>query len=196
MQNWAAVITTLIVGGVVALAVVLAVVVLWGIWAFNRLVRGRNQMREGWSGIEVQLKRRHDLVPALVECVKGMRDHERELLEEVVRERSTARQAEGPAAAGGAESELGAGIGKIVALAEDYPELKADAQFRKLMEELVETEDQIQFARRYYNGSARDMNNLVESFPTNLVAGMGGFVRGEFFEVENVGERKAVGVEI
>ena len=169
-------------------------VLLFAVWAFNRLVRGRNQMREGWSGIEVQLKRRHDLVPGLVECVKGMRDHERELLEEVVRERSAARAAEGPAAAGGAESELGAGIGKIVALAEAYPELKADRQFRKLMTELVGIEDQIQYSRRYYNGSVRDMNNVVESFPTNLVAGMGGFVRGEFFEVENVGERQVVEV--
>ena len=186
--------TILIVGVVVALAVVLVLALLWGVWAFNRLVRGRNQMREGWSGIEVQLKRRHDLVPGLVECVKGMRDHEREVLEEVVRERSAARAAEGPAAAGGAESELGAGIGKIVALAESYPELKADGQFGKLMEELVEIEDQIQFARRYYNGSVRDMNNLVESVPTNLVAGVGGFGRGEFFEVENVGERRVVEV--
>jgi LemA protein len=181
---------------IVTLAVLLGPVLLWVVWAFNRLVRGRNQMREGWSGIEVQLKRRHDLVPGLVECVKGMRDHERELLEEVVRERSVARKAEGPAAAGGAESELGAGIGRLVALAEGYPELKADGQFRKLMEELVEIEDQIQFARRYYNGSVRDLNNLVESFPTNLVARAGGFRPGEYFEVEHVGERHRVEVEL
>ena len=153
-------------------------------------------MREGWSGIEVQLKRRHDLVPGLVECVKGMRDHEREVLEEVVRERTAAREAEGPAAAGGAESELGRGIGKLLAVAEGYPELQADEHFRTLMSELVEIEDQIQYARRYYNGSVRDLNNLVESFPSNLVAGVGGFVRGEFFEVENVGERKAVAVDV
>lgn len=169
---------------------------IWLVWAYNRLVRGRNQMREGWSGIEVQLKRRHDLVPGLVECVKGMRDHERAVLEEVVRERSAAREAAGPAAAGGAETELGKGIGKLLAVAEGYPELKADGHFRELMDELVETEDQIQFARRYYNGSVRDLNNLVESFPTNLVAKAAGFAPGEFFELENVAERQVAGVEL
>lgn len=196
MQSGGEQMTRLIMAAIGVAGVLVAILAAWGVWSYNRLVRARNQMREGWSGIEVQLKRRHDLVPGLVECVKGMRDHEREVLEEVARERSAARQAEGPAAAAGAESELGAGIGKLLALAESYPELRADAQFRKLMTELVDTEDQIQFARRYYNGSVRDLNNLIESFPTNLVAMIGGFRPGEFFEVENIGERKVVEVEL
>ena len=173
----------------IVLGVCLALDLAWFAWAFNKLVKARNQMRLGWSGIEVQLKRRHDLVPALVECVNAYQTHERDLLESVTRERGAARAASGPGEAGGAEQTLGRDLGRIVALAEDYPDLKADASFRGLMTKLVEIEDQIQFARRYYNGSARDLNNAIESFPTNLVAGLFHFVPAEFFEVENASER-------
>lgn len=159
------------------------------VFFYNRLVRARNQMREGWSGIEVQLKRRHDLVPALVECVRGYQRHEQELLEEVVRERTAAREATGTRDCGGAEKALGTGLGKIVALAEAYPDLKADKNFQDLMGQLVVIEDQIQYSRRYFNGSVRDLNNAIESFPSNLVAGSFGFQRGEFFEVEAASER-------
>ena len=159
------------------------------VWAYNMLVKARNQMREGWSGIEVQLKRRHELVPALVECVKGYQSHEGGLLEAVVRERTEAQAARGAGEVGGAEKVLGRDLGKIVALAEAYPDLKADKSFRGLMGDLVEIEDQIQYARRYYNGSVRDLNNAIESFPSNLVAGRFGFEAGDFFEVETASER-------
>ena len=173
----------------IGLAVAAVVVVALVVRAYNKLVSARNQMREGWSGIEVQLKRRHDLVPALVECVKGYQTHERDLLETVTRERSEARAASGAGEAGKAEQSLGRDLGKIVALAEDYPELKADEAYRGLMGDLVEIEDQLQYARRYYNGSVRDLNNRVESFPTNLLAGVFGFAKGDFFEVETASER-------
>ena len=161
----------------------------WLVTAYNRLVKARNQMREGWSGIEVQLKRRHDLVPGLVECVKGYQTHEQDLLQSVTKERSAAQAAHGAGEAGGAEKILGRDLGKIVALAERYPDLKADLAFRGLMTDLVEIEDQIQYARRYYNGSVRDLNNGIESFPSNLVAGMFSFAKADFFEVETASER-------
>ena len=161
------------------------------VWAYNTQDKARNQMREGWSGIEVQLKRRHDLIPSLVQCVKGYQTHERELLETVARERTEAQAARGAGEVGGAERSLGRDLGKIVALAEDYPDLKADQSFRQLMGELVEIEEQIQFARRYYNGSVRDMNNVIESFPSNLIATMFRFAPANFFEVENASERLA-----
>lgn len=173
----------------IVIGVLLALDLVWLVWAFNKLVKARNQMRLGWSGIEVQLKRRHDLVPALVECVQGYQTHERELLEAVTRERGEASAASGPGEAGGAEQTLGRDLGRIVALAEAYPELKADASFRDLMGKLVEIEDQIQFSRRYYNGSVRDLNNAIEAFPTNVVAKMFRFVPAEFFEVANASER-------
>ena len=176
--------TVLISLGMAVVIFVAAVILI-----YNKLVKARNQMREGWSGIEVQLKRRHELVPALVECVKGYQTHERGLLEAVVRERTEAQAARGAGEAGGAEKVLGRDLGKIVALAEAYPDLKADKSFRGLMGDLVEIEDQIQYARRYYNGSVRDLNNAIESFPSNLVAGWFGFEVGDFFEVETASER-------
>ncbi|MED5417284.1 MAG: LemA family protein [Verrucomicrobiota bacterium] len=176
--------TVLISLGMAVVIFVAAVILI-----YNKLVKARNQMREGWSGIEVQLKRRHELVPALVECVKGYQSHEGGLLEAVVRERTEAQAARGAGEAGGAEKVLGRDLGKIVALAEAYPDLKADKSFRGLMGDLVEIEDQIQYARRYYNGSVRDLNNAIESFPSNLVAGRFGFEVGDFFEVETASER-------
>ena len=173
----------------IVLGVLVVLDLAWFIWAYNKLVVARNQMREGWSGPEVQLKRRHDLVPALVECVRGYQTHGRELLEAVTRERTEAQAARGAGEAGGAEQTLGRDLGKIVALAEDYPDLKADESFRGLMTELVEIEDQIQYSRRYYNGSVRDLNNSIETFPTNLVAKFFTFEAGVFFEVENASER-------
>jgi LemA protein len=161
------------------------------VWAYNTLVKARNQMREGWSGIEVQLKLRHDLIPSLVQCVKGYQTHERELLETVTRERTEAQAARGAGEVGGAERSLGRDLGKIVALAEDYPELKADQSFRRLMGELVGIEEQIQYARRYYNGSVRDLNNAIESFPSNLIATMFHFDPANLFELENASERLA-----
>lgn len=167
-----------------AFLVLPSALILWGVIIFNRLIRGRNQLREGWSGIEVQLKRRHDLVPALVECVKAYQTHERETLEAVTR----ARSPDTPADTAG-EQQFSRDLGRVVALAEAYPDLRADAQFLKLMKELVTIEEQLQYARRYYNGSARDLNNLVESFPSSLVARFGRFTTTPFFEVDQATDR-------
>ncbi len=169
----------LVIGG----AIFLLAPAIWGLLTYNRLVRSRNQLREGWSGIEVQLKRRHDLVPALVECVKGYQTHEREALEAITRTRST------PSQDSADEQQFSRDLGRVVALAEAYPDLKADGQFLKLMKELVHVEEQLQYARRYYNGSVRDLNNLVESFPSNLVARFGGFTSIAFYEVEQASDR-------
>lgn len=161
------------------------------IFLYNRLIRLRNRMREGWSGIEVQLKRRHDLIPSLVEVVKGFAGHEKEVLENVTRERTAAVDANGAANVSRAEENLAKGVVRLMALVEAYPDLKSDENFRDLMKELVNTEDELQYARRYYNGSVRDLNNAIESIPTNLVAWAFRFEEGEFFEVSNEAERMA-----
>ena len=177
--------------------VVVAIGGLWVVLLYNRLVRQRNGLREAWSGIEVQLKRRHDLVPNLVKCVAAYQRHERELLEAVTEHRAQAAASIIAAGddlkteTGGAENELGRDIGKLVMLAEAYPELKADRQFLSLGKELIEIEDDLQYARRYYNGTARDLNNLVESFPGTFIAQPLGFRRADFFEVTSVSERIA-----
>lgn len=176
--------------GVVLLLVVCIAVV------FNRLVSHKNRMREGWSGVEVQLKRRHDLIPRLVEVVSAYGHHEQATLEGVMEKRAGALSAKGAGAAADAERGLGEGMGNLVAVAEGYPDLKADAVFQDLMGELVATEDGLQYARRYYNGAVRELNNAVEVFPSNLVAGMFGFRAGKFFEVEKAIEREAPEVSL
>lgn len=177
----------LIIALVVLSPVILLVV--WGAWTYNRLVRARNQSKEAWSGIDVQLKRRHDLVPVLVESVKAYQSHEKDLLEAVVQHRAAAQNAKEPNDASQAEQALAQDLGRVVALVESYPELKADQNFLDLMGQLVDIEDHIQFARRYYNGSVRDLNNAVQQFPTNLLAGFYGFQEIPFFELESVKER-------
>ena len=136
---------------------------------YNRLVRFRNRVAEAWSGIEVQLKRRANLIPNLVDTVKGYMGHERELLESIASLRSQSLKA-----------------GDV---AESYPDLKASQNFQDLQQQLTDTENQIQLARRYYNGTVRDMNNAVETFPSNLVAGWFGFQKAEFFEIDDPSER-------
>jgi LemA protein len=160
------------------------------ILTFNRLVKGRNLVQEGWSGIDVQLKRRANLVPNLVETVKGYAGHERATLERVAALRGQSLKAEGLAEKGQVEGMLGAAIGRLLAIAEAYPELKANENFRHLQQELAEIEEQIQFARRYYNGAVRDQNVLIESFPSNLVAGSLGFRPAAFFEIAEAAERE------
>lgn len=162
----------------------------------NRLVRLRNKMREGWSGIEVQLKRRHELIPNLVKTVEAYQNHERKTLEEVTAQRQEARDAQNVSQAARAEEKLGAGLGKLIVLAEAYPDLKADVHFRELMGELVATEDEIQYARRYYNGAVRDLNNGLEAFPSNLVGKISQFQKGDFFEVSKTAERERVKVSL
>lgn len=171
----------------------IALVFLGFMWLYNRLVRQRNRLREAWSGIEVQLKRRHDLIPGLVEVVKGYRDHEKELLVAVAESRSSAKQVDHSKVGetGKAEDGLSENVGRLMILAEKYPEIKADTQFGDLAKNLVEVEDQLQYARRYYNGCARDMNNLIETFPSSLVAKFSHSSRVDFFEVSSASERFA-----
>lgn len=174
----------------------LAAVAIWAAIVFNRLVTHRNRKREGWSGVEVQLKRRHDLVPRLVNVVSAYGHHERSTLEGVMEKRAGALAAKGAGEAADAERGLGERVGSLIAVAEAYPDLKADEVFRNLMGELVATEDQLQYARRYYNGAVRELNNAVGLFPANMVAGLFGFREGEFFEVENAVERDAPKVSL
>ncbi len=175
----------------------IAIVVLAGyaIWLYNRLVGLRNQVREAWSGIDVQLKRRSDLVPNLVAVVRQYAAHERELLEEVARTRAGAAAVD-PARRSTEESALGRSLRHLFAVAENYPQLRADQNFLRLQADLVEVEDHLQMARRYYNGSVRDQNNLVESFPANLFAGPLGFRPAGFFEIECATERSAPSVSM
>lgn len=178
----------LISAGFLILVAVLPLV--WAVAAFNRLVRLRNKLREAWSGIDVQLRRRRDLIPPLVETVKAYRDHERELLESVTRHRSEAASAAGTArTAAPAENALSNDLGRLLALAEAYPDLRSDAHFRELGAQLVAIENDLQYARRYYNGATRDLNNRIETFPSMLVARLAGFTPGDFFEIENASEK-------
>lgn len=177
----------------------LALILLLAVWVvviFNKLIGHRNRMREGWSGVEVQLKRRHDLIPRLVKVVSAYGYHEKSTLESVMEKRAGALAARGAGEAADAERGLGEGVGSIIAVAEDYPDIKADAVFRDLMTELVSTENEIQYARRYYNGAVRELNNATGVFPANIVAGIFGFKEGDFFEVEKATEREAPKVSL
>ena len=156
---------------------------------YNRLVRLRNMVREGWSGIDVQLKRRANLIPNLVETVKGYMGHERDLFEKVTELRSQSMQTGDLAEKQQVENALTGGLARLFAVAEGYPELKANQNFQDLQHQLSEIEDQIQLARRYYNGTVRNLNIAIESFPGNLVAGWFAFQPAEFFEIEESGDR-------
>jgi LemA protein len=180
-------------------SVIISPIVLAGLylaWMFNQLVGQRNRLREAWSGVDVQLKRRHDLVPNLVECVKGYREHERSLLENLARTRGRAQAAQGVPDTRTAENELTQDLRSVFVLAEAYPDLKASENFQRLSASLVEIEDNIQFARRYYTGSVRDYNNLVQSFPSLVAARLFNFPPAEFFEIETVTERRAPEVKL
>lgn len=176
--------TLLISSGIALMALMLFVAV-----SFNRLVRHTNVVGEAFSGIDVQLKRRHELIPNLVECVKGYTAFERSLLEEVVAARSATTTADNMADLNTKENRLSANLVRLFALAEDYPDLKADAFFSQLSAQLVEVEDTLQYSRRYFNGAVRNLNIAIESFPSNLVAHFFGFTTKEYFEVESVSER-------
>ena len=152
---------------------------------FNQLVGKRNMVNNGWADIDVQLKRRSDLITQLVTTVQAYASHERQLFEDVIMKRNAALQAgDDPASRGSKESDLAAPVGKLMALAEDYPDLKASENFKELQDELTDTENKIEMARRFYNGAVREMNVAVESFPGNLVAGLFGFGRRHFFEIQ------------
>ncbi len=169
--------------------VIIAGFALWAVALYNRLVKKKNMVQEGWSGIDVQLKRRSNLIPNLIETVKGYLEHERDVLENVTELRTQSLNAGQPGQQGVTEGLLGAALGKLFAVAENYPDLKADQNFRELHESLDDVEEQIQLSRRYYNGAVRDLNILVESFPSNLVANAFKFQQAEFFELENAADR-------
>jgi LemA protein len=168
---------------------VLALIALWSVLAYNGLVTARNKVDEAWSGIDVQLKRRHDLVPNLVETVKGYAAHERETLQNVTEARLAAVEAEAPSAVERAESRLSSALGGINALAEAYPQLQASDNFRRLQAELGGIEDEIQASRRIYNSNVQRYNTRTQQFPTLLIAGPMSFAPRELFEIETPAER-------
>ncbi len=169
-------------GGWIVLGIVV-VVVLWAIAVYNGLVSRRNQSQNAWSQIDVQLKRRHDLIPNLVQVVKDAMGYEQETLKAVIEARNRAVSASGPAEASVAEAALTAATGKLFALMENYPTLKANDNVMQLQEELTATENKISFARQFYNDSVMALNNAVQSFPGNMIAGSFGFTIGQFFNV-------------
>ncbi|HZF36649.1 MAG TPA: LemA family protein [Candidatus Angelobacter sp.] len=162
---------------------VLVVIALIVIMLYNRLVATRNQTNNAWKQIDVQLKRRHDLIPNLVEVVKDYMSYEQETLKQVIEARNQAVKAPTPAAAMQAENALSGAMGKLFAVMEAYPDLKANQNVGRLMEELTGTENKISFARQFYNDSVMSLNNMVQSFPSNMIAGMFGFQAGTYFEV-------------
>ena len=181
----------MIPGIVVGVIVVIIAIVLWVL--YNGLVRLRNQVKNAWAQIDVQLKRRHDLIPNLVETVKGYMKHERETLEAVTKARNLAQQVSSAGAGerAKAEGELSSALSRLLAVVERYPDLKANQNFLALQEELTSTENKISFSRQFYNDSVLRYNNQTQMVPSNIVGGMFGFKAGEFFEVTLAAEREA-----
>ena len=180
----------------ILLIITIAVVALigWIIWVFNSLILQKNRVQEAFSDIDVQLKRRHDLIPNLIETVKGYAAHEKELLEKVTMARTAALNAKGATEKGQAENMLSETLKSIFAVAENYPDLKASQNFLQLQDELSDTENKIQAARRFYNGNVRDFNTKIEVIPNNLIANVLGFKKFEFFQAEAV-EKENVKVQ-
>ncbi len=178
--------------------VLVALIIVWVIAAFNGLVRVRNRAQEAWADIDVQLKRRHDLIPNLIETVKGYAAHEKSVFEDVTKART---QVLGAQSAGNkedmasAENALSGTLKTLFAVAENYPDLKANQNFLALQQELTDTEDKIQAARRFYNGMVMDLNTRIQTFPTNLIASLFKFVPEEFFQTADEAEREPVAVK-
>ena len=166
------------------LIIVAVLLVIWLIASYNKLITWRNRVQESWSDIDVQLKRRYDLIPNLVNTVKGYATHEQATFEKVIQARNSAMSAQGTAEQGEAENMLSGALKSLFAVTESYPELKANENFLELQRELSDTENKIQAARRFYNGNVRDLNIKTESFPSNVIASMFKFVKKEFFELE------------
>jgi len=179
-----------------AILIVVAALLLWGVLIYNRLVRDRNRVRSAWSDIDVQLTRRHDLVPRLVEAVQAYAEYERATLSAVTELRARAEAAGSLRDKARLEDEMEAGLHRLIALAEAYPTLKADGNFLQLQRDLVETEDFLQYARRYYNGAVRIYNTRIESFPDMVPARMFAFRPAEFFAVDDAEVRAAPRVEL
>jgi len=172
------------------LIILVVVIALWLIAVYNGLIKLKNQTDEGWSDISVQLKRRYDLIPNLIETVKGYALHEKDLLEKITLARSTAMQAGTPEAKSQAENALSSTLKSLFAVSENYPDLKASANFAKLQDELTDTENKIQASRRFYNGLVRDFNIKLQVFPNNFIAGILNFSARQFFELENEKEKE------
>jgi LemA protein len=187
-----------VTGGIIAVLVVVALVVivlLWAIVQYNGFVRLRNLVQESWRQIDVELHRRHDLIPNLVESVKGYAAHERGVFDEVTRARAAAAgPAAGPAEQAVQENVLNQALGRLLAVAENYPVLRASENFQQLQAELANTEDRIAAGRRFYNANVRELNTKVETFPANVIANMFGFTRAEYFEVDDPQIRQAPSV--
>lgn len=171
------------------LLAVIAAIAIWLVATYNGLITLKNQTDEAWSDIDVQLKRRYDLIPNLVSTVKGYATHESGTLEKVIQARNEAMSAKGPHDKAVAENALSSTLKSIFALSEAYPDLKANTNFLKLQDELADTENKVQASRRFYNGNVRDFNTKLQVFPTNMIAGMLGFIKREFFEIGNDAER-------
>jgi LemA protein len=177
-------------GILIVLIVIIAFVALFAISIYNSLVKLRNQVKNAWSQIDVQLKRRHDLIPNLIETVKGYMTHERDTLENITKARSQAVAAEGVGDKAKAEGELTNALGKFNLVVENYPDLKANQNFLSLQEELTSTENKISFSRQNYNDQVLFYNNKIQMFPSNIVAGMFTFTEEEFFEIEDEKEKE------
>ncbi len=167
----------------------IALIIIWAIVTYNGLVRLRNLVKEGWSGIDVQLKRRHDLIPNLIESVKGYKGYEEQVLTEVTQLRAQSTATNDVKEKGQIESALSGRIANILAIAENYPDLKASESFINLQKNLTDIEEQIQLARRYYNGTARELNTKIQSFPSMIIASIGGFKSVDYFEITDSTER-------
>ena len=175
--------------GLIIVLVIIAIVVFYGIAVYNKLVRFRTLVEEAWSGINVQLKKRHDLIPNLMETVKGYASHERETFESVTLARNTAIQAQDVKTQEVAENQLSGALSRLLAISERYPELKANQNFMQLQEQLGIIETDIEKSRRYYNGAVRQKNIAIDTFPSNLVANMFNFSKSPFFELESEAEK-------
>lgn len=178
-----------------ALILIAVALIVWGAFSFNRLVRLRNQVRNAWADIDVQLRRRHDLVPQLVAAVQGYKGYEQSVLKSVTELRNQAMATTSPAKLGETEAALQKGVTQILALKEAYPDLKANQSFLQLQRDLVGVEDNLQYARRFYNGAVREYNTSIQRFPDMLVARTGGFTESEFFSADE-SDRPVVNVEL
>lgn len=179
---------------ILILLISLAFVIVYAVVVYNKIIRLDNRIENAWSQIDVQLKRRHDLIPNLVETVKGYMKHEKETLESVIKARSQAVDASNIQELAQAEGELNNALSKLLAVVEDYPELKANKNFLELKEELISTENRVAYARQSYNDSVLYYNNRIEVFPSNIIAGLFGFRERDYFETDNPDNRDAVNI--
>ena len=177
------------------IAIIVGIIVLWLIGTYNGFIKKRNRVKEAWADIDVQLKRRYDLIPNLVETVKGYASHEKEVFEKVTEARTRAMGATTAKEHAESENMLSGALKTLFAVAENYPQLRASENFMELQRELRDTEDKIQAARRFYNNNVRDYNTKRESFPANLIANSFGFKKEELFELKEEGEREPVSVK-